>query len=287
MYFFVFRMRYVLAVCIVCAVCICGACLAAVADMQTAVVVQEGACIPVLMYHSILKDPAAAGKYVVSPQTLEADLRYLKEHGYTTVRCSDLVNYVCNGTPLPKKAIMITFDDGHKNNLSYALPILEKLDMCAVVSVVGKYSETFSASEDHNPSYAYLSWEEIRALCASGHVEIANHSYDMHSQSARKGTMKRHGEDKQSYAQALKADLQKTQRLLYDNCAIEPIAFVYPFGSVCEDSKAVIRDMGFLLSFGCAEKVNYITDADSLYCMGRFNRPSGLSTQEFMQRIEH
>ncbi len=286
MYFFVFKAKYFFLSCAICVLLVLGIGITAVTDVQTSAQMHDGVRVPILMYHSILKDPAAAGKYVVSPQTLETDLRYLKEQGYTTVRCADLAAYVREGKPLPEKPVMITFDDGHKNNLTYALPILEKLDMCAVVSVVGKYSEEFSQSEDHHPSYAYLSWEEIRALCASGHVEIGNHSYDMHARDGRKGTMKRFGEDKECYVSALKTDLDKTQRLLKQNCGIEPIVFAYPFGSICEESVGVIRDTGFLLSFGCAEKVNYITDEDSLYCLGRFNRPNGISTQEFMQRIE-
>ncbi len=284
--FFVFKRRYLFGVCGLFLVLILSLACFAVTDIKTSAVLQETVRVPILMYHSILKDPAVAGKYVVSPQTLESDLRYLKSQGYTTVRCSDLVDYVRDGKPLPEKPIMITFDDGHKNNLTYALPILEKLDMCAVISIVGKYSEAFSTSDDHHPSYAYLSWEEIRTLCESGRVEIGNHSYNMHAQEGRKGTAKRFGEDAACYAQALTADLNKTQELLLQNCDIKPMVFAYPFGSICEDSVDVIRNMGFSVSFGCAEKVNYITDENSLYCMGRFNRPSGISTQEFMRRIE-
>ena len=55
---------------------------------------EEGIRLPVLMYHSILKDPKRAGKYVVSPDTLKGDLQYLKERGYTTVVVEDLIRYV-------------------------------------------------------------------------------------------------------------------------------------------------------------------------------------------------
>lgn len=286
MYFFIVKRKYLVALLLLCAAAVLGTCIFMSADVQTAGNVHEGVRVPILMYHSILKNPAAAGKYVVSPQTLEADLTYLKEHGYTSIQSSDLVAYVREGKPLPEKPVIITFDDGHANNLLYALPILEKLDMRGVICIVGKYSEDYSTSEDHNPNYAYLSWEEIRTLLESGRFEIANHSYDMHGQGVRKGTMKKLGEDLDTYNAKLKEDLLKTQSLLQENCKITPIAFSYPFGSVCKDSVPLIRELGFAVSYGCAEKVNYITDADSLYCLGRFNRPSGISTAEFMKSIE-
>ena len=63
------------------------------------------------MYHSILKDPQRTGDYVISPEQLEKDLIYLQNHGYTTVLLADLIAYVHEGTPLPDKPIVLTFDD--------------------------------------------------------------------------------------------------------------------------------------------------------------------------------
>ena len=56
----------------------------------------KGVFVPILMYHSVLKDESRLNDYVVTPVTLEKDLIYLKENGYTTVFISDLINYVYN-----------------------------------------------------------------------------------------------------------------------------------------------------------------------------------------------
>ena len=68
--------------------------------------------LPILMYHHIHKSSSQWGDHVVSPQTLEGDFQYLTAQGYTAVTVADLTAYTQNGTPLPKKPIMITFDDG-------------------------------------------------------------------------------------------------------------------------------------------------------------------------------
>ena len=51
----------------------------------------EGVRLPVIMYHSLLKDPSQAGDYVLSPEVLARDLDWLQEHGYETVTVSDLI----------------------------------------------------------------------------------------------------------------------------------------------------------------------------------------------------
>ena len=111
--------------------------------------------VPIIMYHSILK--SQSGDYIVHPD----DLAYISSKGYTTITMTDLINYVYKDTPLPKKPIIITFDDGHYNNLGYAVPLLKKYNMKAVVSIVGKYTDTFSNSDEANLNYGYLRWKDI------------------------------------------------------------------------------------------------------------------------------
>ena len=92
--------------------------------------------LPILMYHHIHKSSSQWGDHVVSPQTLEGDFQYLTAQGYTAVTVADLTAYTQNGTPLPEKPIMITFDDGQLSVLEYALPLLERYDLKAVVAEI-------------------------------------------------------------------------------------------------------------------------------------------------------
>ncbi|MBQ4538949.1 MAG: polysaccharide deacetylase family protein [Oscillospiraceae bacterium] len=246
----------------------------------------QGRPLPILMYHGILKDPARGGDYVISPQLLESDLAFLKSRGYTSLLPSELYEAVTKGEDLPPKPVMITFDDGFLNNLTYGLPLLEKYDMKATVAVVGSYSERFSDTPDPNPAYAHLSWDDITELTQSGRVEIANHSYDMHKKEGRKGTRRKFGEDEADYYAALVQDVGKTQSLLEQHCGIVPTAFAYPYGSISRESVAVLQEMGFNVLFTCSEKVNMINgEVDQLLSLGRFNRPKGISTERFMKRL--
>ena len=242
--------------------------------------------LPVIMYHSVLKNPSSQGKYVVTPDTIEEDFKYLKSNGYTAILSHDLISFI-NGGDICEKPIMITFDDGHLNNLTYVLPLLEKYDLKAVISPVGIYTQNAENAKDRNPAYSYLNFEDIKALIASGRIEIANHSYDLHKLDGRVGTSIIRGEDVNAYQKMLFDDLNKAQNLFYDNLSILPVIFTYPFGSCCENSKPVIKNVGFSVSLGCEEKVNVITrDPQSLYCLGRFNRQSGISSNDFFKNIK-
>ena len=247
---------------------------------------EEHVKVPIVMYHSVLKDSSKDGTYVVSPSEFENDLVYLLENGYTTIFLQDLVDYVYRGNTPPEKPVVITFDDGYLNNLTYVLPILQKYQAKAEINIVGSYSQRFSETPDPKPNYAHLTWEDIKALRDSGCFEIGNHTYDMHRQTKRRGCAKNKGEDTESYQAALRADLTKTQELLRENCGITPTVFAYPYGYISEESIQVLKEMGFTVALTCYEKPNYITrNPEKLYALNRYNRPSGVSTEQFMKKL--
>lgn len=242
--------------------------------------------VPIIMYHSILKDPARAGDYILSPAMLESDLIYLAEHGYETVVVQDLIDYVDGVGVLPEKPVMITLDDGHYNNLAYVLPILERMQMRAVISIVGAYTDRFTEEPDPNPNYAYLSWEEVRELAGSGYVEIQNHSYDMHGLLGRKGSARMRGESEEQYRRLFTEDTQRVQSALLEHTGQAATAYAYPFGNSCEEAEQCLHELGFRASFTCREQGNTVRrgDPESLFGLGRFNRPSGERSAAFMRR---
>ena len=64
-----------------------------------------------------------------------------------------------------------------------------------------------------------------------------------------------------------------------------PTCYTYPFGACSEESERILKEMGFLCTLGCEEKVNLVTnDPACLYEMGRFNRPAGESTESYLNR---
>ena len=238
--------------------------------------------VPVLMYHSVCRNERVTSDYLITPEAFEEDIRYLKANGYTAIFTSELVSFVKNGTPLPEKSIIITLDDGFYNNLTNVLPVLKKYGFKATVNIVGSYSAEFSQNKDKNPAYAYLAWDDIAALAASGYIEIGSHTYDLHSLGSRRGCSIRKGESPEKYKLMLKNDLTRLQDALRENCGITPRVFAYPYGEFCDEAREVLSESGFDAAYTCREKINVITRDTDLYELCRINRTGRLSTADFM-----
>ncbi len=274
---------------VVCVLCV-SFLFALKAERKTAPTsLSNGRDIPVVMYHHVTENPKRAGKYVILKSELEKDLDLIEKSGYTTVTVKDLIDYVDGKTVLPEKIIMITFDDGFESVRELAWPLLKKRNMKAVLSVVGSITETYAENKDRNVNYAYLNWDDLRELSQSGDFEIQNHTYDMHNtgSGSRKGLSRKSGESPVDYENALKDDLSRMQTLLKNLSGVDATAVVYPYGSYSKETLSVVKKLGFKASFVCEERVDRVSpsDKESLFNLGRFNRPSGKSSEEFFKRI--
>ena len=229
--------------------------------------------VPIIMYHSILKDPSRSNKYTVTPTVLEEDLKYIKDKGYTTVTITDLISYVYDNKPLPENPIVLTFDDGHYNNYGYLFPLLEKYDMKAVISIVGSYTDKFTETDEANLNYSYLRWKDIKELMDTGRIEFQNHTYNLHSNTGKRiGTKKIKGETDEHYKNVLEEDILKLQQEFEENTNYTPQCFTYPFGGISNSSLDIIKELGFKASLSCEQGINKLTkNPNSLYLLKRYN----------------
>jgi peptidoglycan/xylan/chitin deacetylase (PgdA/CDA1 family) len=87
----------------------------------------------VLMYHKV--NDLWPNPTTVPTAVFDEQMRLLRELGYTPVTLDAVRDYYLHGTPLPAGAVLITFDDGYRDNLENALPILRRYGYPAVVFV--------------------------------------------------------------------------------------------------------------------------------------------------------
>lgn len=247
---------------------------------------ESGVALPIVMYHSVLK--SADNRYEITPDLLESDLQYLTAHGYTTVTVQDLLDYVHNGTSLPDRPVMLTFDDGHYNNYTYAYPLMKRYGCRMVLSPIGIQSEIYSQTGEANPNYGYVRWEDLREMAQSGVVEIQNHSYNLHTYNASvHGSRPMAGETDEAYRTRLRTDLATAQTNLETHVGVTPTAFVYPFGATSDRALPVLRELGFSATLICESKTNVITrDPACLYGLGRFIRTQDTASADFFARLE-
>ena len=244
--------------------------------------------LPIVMYHQLTKSESRAGRYVLTLEQFEKDLVFLKEKGYKTVTVSQLLDYSQGKGKLPEKAIMITFDDGCETLYAYAKPLLEQYDFTAVGFVVGSLADYYTELDDHNLNYSNLNWAEIKELSMGNTVEIQSHSYDLHKNTGyRSGAKKKKGETFEQYAEFLGADASKMKTEMLKHTGKAPVAIAYPFGSFSSESKEILKKYGIKMAFTCEERVNIVKKAEPerLFGLGRYNRPSGISSESFFEKM--
>lgn len=243
--------------------------------------------LPVIMYHHILK--AKQGDYIVSPTQLEQDLMFIRDNGYTTITALQLASYLNDGTPLPQKPIMITFDDGYESVYAYGLPLLKKYDMKAIISVIGKHTDIFSSpDETKHLNYSHASWDQLREMQQSGVFSIENHTYDMHSNTdtSRYGSRIKKGESLKSYTDEMSKDVIGLSDQIEREIGVRPLVFAYPFGALCKESREFLEGSGFSLLLTCEEKVNHIeANSPMPASIKRFNRAAHYSTEDFFAKL--
>jgi peptidoglycan/xylan/chitin deacetylase (PgdA/CDA1 family) len=244
--------------------------------------------VPIVMYHSVLKSSKLLGKFVITPTELENDFKYLQERGYTAITMTQLINYVYDGSPLPEKPVVITFDDGYLNNYAYVTPLLKEYDMKAVISIVGKFSDNYTEKPSDNLNYSHVTWSQIKEMHDSGLFEIQNHTYNLHyTNKKRTGARKLKGESLATYTELMNSDVGYLQQKIAQTTGVTPNTFTYPYGFISKDSVPILKDMGFKATLSCFEGVNKIRigDKDALFGLRRKNRPHGVSTNSFFKKL--
>lgn len=142
--------------------------------------------LPIIMYHEV--KPNKSGKDAIQPWEFEADLKWLADNGYTTIVMADLIAYVRDGTPLPEKPIILSFDDGYYNNYVYVLPLLQQYSGAHRPLALGRNTDDFTEWPSESIDYAHVTWDQLNEMLDTGLVEVQNHSYNLHA-----CTSERHG----------------------------------------------------------------------------------------------
>jgi peptidoglycan/xylan/chitin deacetylase (PgdA/CDA1 family) len=81
----------------------------------------------ILIYHRVAEDPVDPWRLCVSPDNFARQMEVLRKKGFTTVHVSEMADEV-RARRLPRKTVAVSFDDGYRDNLDAAQPILEKYE---------------------------------------------------------------------------------------------------------------------------------------------------------------
>jgi len=180
--------------------------------------------VPVLMYHSI--GTSNLNPYVVSTDRLNMDMKYLNDNGFTTLSTDDLYDFMVKNKPVPKKSVLITFDDGYEDNYTNAFPILKKYKFKATIFVITGYIDK---------SKHFLSSAQLKEMQSNG-IDIESHT-NLHD---KLGTC--------TYDSQLKT--LKTSKDYIEKTLNKTVRYIsYPFGSYNLDTLKAVNAAGYKMAF--------------------------------------
>ncbi|MFA5117276.1 MAG: polysaccharide deacetylase family protein [Candidatus Omnitrophota bacterium] len=211
----------------------------------------EKESVPVLLYHHIADLPENAGRalkrWTLSPKKFEAHLAWIVAHGFHPVSLAQLVAHRKEGIALPASPIVLTFDDGWKDQYTGAFPLLVKY----------KIPATFFIITDSIGHSAYMDWRQLEELATAG-MDVEPHSHT-------------HSQLTVLPEKYLSREIIEPKNILESRLRKPAVVFAYPFGDYNDEVISMVKQAGF----DAAVSVNglnngYIFRRDQTFTLARY-----------------
>ncbi len=230
-----------------------------------------------LCYHEVRDDVRGyADPYAVDAAELAAQFAWLHGNGYTPVSLGQIVQARQGGKPLPAKAVLLTFDDSYFSFYTRVYPLLREYHFPAVLAVVGAWIDTrrietiWYGEKSTITDASFPTWGELREMAASGLVEIASHSYDLHRgvPANPQGNLQPAAtarifdaatgayEDDASWRARVRADLARNMRVIERETGHRPRTIVWPYGSYNEELVRMAEELDMPIALTLEDGVN-------------------------------
>lgn len=211
--------------------------------------------MPVIMYHRVIKDESEKGVHgtYVTVEQFEEQMKYLKKKGYETVTFKDLLNNRYKQRfDKDKKWIMLTFDDGYKDNYENAFPILKKYQFKGIIYVLdGIEYNKWDVDNPGNPEkrFTLMNQEELLEMQNYG-IEFGGHT-STHPRLADLSI------------ENVKSEIINSKSNIEKIIGRELLSFAYPYGSLNEEVKKIPQEAGY--KFAVATDSGSIVFSDDLF----------------------
>ena len=231
--------------------------------------------IVILEYHRISKSISPEDVHSIYPEEFHSQIEYLINNGYKIVSLPEVVNLLSMGYNKNEKIIALTFDDGHKDNIKYAYPILKKFNVQATMFVLSDYvGEKGWLDKIGNLNikkvkdgqwWDLLSWDEL--------LEIKDHFWiEAHGKSHRRmSTLSK---------EKIHEELLDPIAVIEEKLNIRSTVFCYPFGDYNDDVIKETKSLGYAGACSTIKGVNEAFKTD-LWKLKRNEVGRGITKVQF------
>jgi peptidoglycan/xylan/chitin deacetylase (PgdA/CDA1 family) len=170
--------------------------------------------IPILLYHGI--DKKSSNQWTVELELFEKQMAYLDERGFQTLSLSDF-----SERRLPEKSLILTFDDGFKDNYLHVYPVLQKHGFRA----------TFFLTTDSVGTPSFMGWDQVREMSEEGMF------FGAHTLS--------HPDLLKLDSKDAKVEVEQSKKIIEDKVGRQVDFFSYPYSNFDDNLKEIVKDAGY------------------------------------------
>jgi peptidoglycan/xylan/chitin deacetylase (PgdA/CDA1 family) len=193
--------------------------------------------VPVLVYHNLAAQDK--GRLTLAARTFDAQIRQLHAEGFQALRLADFLAFTAGRRQLPRRSVLLTFDDGYKSFVQYARPILKDYGYGATLFVYSDFLGGGSA----------LSWQDLRTLTEQG--------FDVQAHSKSHANLRRaEGESEAAYAKRIEAELAFPNTLYTKHLGRPFTVLAYPFGEMDDELLPYVAKFGYSAAFTVRRQSN-------------------------------
>ena len=228
---------------------------------QNVTEIAEGSKILVLNYHQIQNKSTSLS---IPLADFDAQMRYLSSQGYISITPEELYSGLSGELELPKKPVLITFDDGYADNYTNAFPILQRYGMRATIFIIPAFVGVYQN---------YLTWDEILEMQDGG---ITFESHTMH-----------HYKLEELPDDEIRSELLNSKQTLEEHLG-QPVEFLaYPTGTYNLHIAGIAKEVGYKGAFTI--KYGNVDLGSNFYALERvpiFNTAEH-TMKNFYERIDY
>ncbi|PHM37546.1 poly-beta-1,6-N-acetyl-D-glucosamine N-deacetylase PgaB [Xenorhabdus innexi] len=221
----------------------------------------------VLGYHDVEDDGADQRFMSVRTSALNDQFAWLRANGYQPVTVDQILTANQGGTPLPPKAVLLTFDDGYSSFYRRVFPLLKAYNWPAILAPVGIWVDAPPGKPvDFGglkvPRERFTTWEQVAEMSRSGLVEIASHTYQHHygalgnpqgntePAAAIRIYDPKTGkyETEQAFRQRMERDVKKITQRIISATGKKPRVWVWPYGIDSGVTLDIAKQYGYKLA---------------------------------------
>jgi peptidoglycan/xylan/chitin deacetylase (PgdA/CDA1 family) len=223
--------------------------------------------VPILTYHNFSE--TKEDLMMVKKDLFEQQMRYLHDNDYIAITLDDFFDFLEYRKQLPRKAVVITFDDGWQGVYTIAFPILKKYGFPATLFV---YTDLISGNRKT------LSWAQLAELDKGG-IDI-----QCHTKTHRNLIKIKDGESLKNYVSEVEKEISESTRIIDEKLHKDVKYFAYPYGDTNSLVIALLREKGFRGAFTVKRDANpFFMDH---YTLNRSMIYGDFNLQEFKKNLK-